>query len=98
ARPEQPLRACAFVGEPLPAVGVEHLTMGLVGALGHRDAEHVVQLVGLRGRLVRRVPAADEDGSDRADEWVQTGVDAPLDAAPLEAANRGGGRRYVLLA
>ena len=65
--------------------------IGLVGALGDRDAEPVAQLA--RDLAAdRHVPAADEQRGDRSDGRVQPRLDAPLDAAQV-----GFGRRQVLL-
>ena len=63
---EQPLRARSLVLEPLPAIGVEQLPVGDVGADRRRDPEPVLEL---GGHLVgdRHVPAADEHRRDRLD-------------------------------
>ena len=91
ARPEQPLRAGALVHQPLPAVGVEQLAVGAVGAAADRDAEPVVQLL-RRLVLDGDVPAAHEDRGDRGDVGIEPGLDPPLD--PLHV---GIGRGQVLL-
>jgi hypothetical protein len=85
------LRAGAGIVDALPARRVEQGTVGLIGALGDRDAEPPTQRVGY---LVhdRRVPPADEHGGDGTDIGVEPPRDAPLDAAKKSL----GGRDVVL--
>ena len=92
AGPQQALGAGAGIGGALEARRGEQFAIGLVGALGDRDAEPVGQL-SRHLAADRDVPAADEQRGDRSDGRVQPRLDAPLDAAQV-----GFGRGDILLA
>ena len=80
AGPEQALRASAGVVKALPPRRVEQGAVGLVGALGNRDAELPTQRM---RHLVhdRHIPPADEHRGNGRDIGIEPGRDAPLDAA-----------------
>ena len=87
AGPEQALRTGAGSGQALPPFGGEQIAVGLVGAHSDRNAEAVVQLR-LNVFLHGRIPAADEQGSDGLDLWIEPGFDASLDTAQIRFSRR----------